>query len=101
MLLINIIAILGIFFSFIATILVIYNHCKINNFHRPVRRNNRISPEMFHVLARIIQERNNQARINYEEEKKKEIELNKYNIKNKVLIINPDNNLELGIIENI
>jgi len=100
MLLINIIAILGIFFSFIATILVIYNHCKINNFNRPVRRNNRISPEMFHVLARVIEERNRQARINYEEEEKKEIELTKYKIKNKVIIINPNNNLELGI-ENI
>ena len=100
MLLINIIAIVGIFIPCIATILVIYYHCKLNNFNRPVRRNNRISPEMFNVLTRIIEERKRQARINYEEEEKKEKELTKYKIKNKVMIINPNNNLELGI-ENI
>jgi hypothetical protein len=101
MLLINIIAIVGILITCIATIIVLYNHCKINNFFRPVRsRNNRISPEMFHVLARVIDERNNQARINYEEEKKKEKKLKQYDINNKILIINPDNNLELGISQN-
>ena len=88
---INIIAIIGIFILSIATILILYNYFKENHFFtsRP-RRRNRISPEMFHVLARIIQERNN------EEESKKEIELTPIKQNKFVIIVNPDNKISLG-----
>ena len=88
---INIIAIVGTIISATVTIIILYNYFKENHFFmsRP-RRRNRISPEMFHVLARIIQERNN------EEESKKEIELTPIKQNKFVIIVNPDNKISLG-----
>ena len=98
MILVNQIAIVGMIISVTAAIIVIYNHCKTNNFYQTRRRrNNRISPEMFHVLARIINERNREQARRYNEERIKEIELTQMKDKYKVIIINPDNNIELGI----
>ena len=67
---------------------------------RRARRNrsNQISPYMFDVLARIIEERNIITRL--EQEHAREIELtevrNKY--KHTVIIINPDEEIQLGTI---
>lgn len=61
-------------------------------------RSNQISPYMFDVLARIIEERNIITRL--EQEHAREIELtevrNKY--KHTVIIINPDEEIQLGTI---
>ena len=91
---INIIAIIGTIISVTATIIILYNYFKENNFFmtRP-RRRNRISPEMFRVLVRIIEERNRQlsdielqSRTNNISKKK-----NKF-----IVVVNPDNNIVLG-----
>jgi hypothetical protein len=86
---IDFLSICGIIIIIIVIIIIIYNHCKINNFYRV--RNNRINPEILEIINYIIQERN-------KERNKKEIELKMKNL-NKVIIINPDNNIELGIQE--
>ena len=91
---INIIAIVGTIISVTATIIIIYQFLKDNNFFRSrPRRRNRISPEMFHALARIIEERNRQlsdielqSRTNNISKKK-----NKY-----IFVVNPDNKIVLG-----
>tara|TARA_B100000902_G_C26853956_1_gene689638 strand:+ start:386 stop:661 length:276 start_codon:yes stop_codon:yes gene_type:complete len=86
----------------VVTIIIIYNYCNNIIFYQRRRRSrNRLSPEMYNVLERILIERNiEQARINQEEEEKKikEIELKQKQNKNKykVIIINPDENIELG-----
>jgi hypothetical protein len=87
----NKIAVVGMIISITATIIVLYNYCKENHFckRRRPRRRNQISPEMFHVLARIIQERNN-------EESKKEIELIPKKKKKFIVVVNPDNKIVLG-----
>ena len=91
---INIIAIIGIIISGTVTSIIIYKFLKDNNFcmSRP-RRRNRISPEMFHALARIIEERNRQisetelkSRSGYESKKQKKI----------IVVLNPDNKIFLG-----
>ena len=91
---INIIAIVGTIISVTVTIIILYNYFKENNFFmtRP-RRRNRISPEMFRVLVRIIEERNRQlsdielqSRTNNISKKK-----NKF-----IVVVNPDNNIVLG-----
>ena len=91
---INIIAIIGTIISVTATIIILYNYFKENNFFmtRP-RRRNRISPEMFRVLVRIIEERNRQlsdielqSRTNNISKKK-----NKF-----IVVVNPDNKIVLG-----
>lgn len=89
---INIIAIVGTIISVTVTIIILYNFFKENNFFtsRP-RRRNRISPEMFRVLVRVIEERNRQI---------SEIELKSRSdnfSKNKfIVVVNPDNNIVLG-----
>ena len=89
----NKIAVVGMIISITATIIVLYNYCKENHFckRRRPRRRNQISPEMFHVLARIIQERNRELG---------EIELqSKYDngsIKKYIIVVNPDNKIVLG-----
>lgn len=96
---INIIAIIGIIISVNATAIIIYKFLKDNNFFRsrPRQRQrntrNRISPEMFHALARIIEERNRQlsdielqSRTNNISKKK-----NKF-----IVVVNPDNKIVLG-----
>ena len=91
---INIIAIIGTIISVTATIIIIYQFLKENHFFmtRP-RRRNRISPEMFRVLVRVIEERNRELG---------EIELqsisdNVSKKKNKfIVVVNPDNNIVLG-----
>ena len=91
---INIIAIVGTIISVTVTIIILYNYFKENNFFmtRP-RRRNRISPEMFRVLVRIIEERNRQlsdielqSRTNNISKKK-----NKF-----IVVVNPDNKIVLG-----
>ena len=96
---INIIAIIGTIVSVTATIIIIYQFLKDNNFcmsrQRQRQRNtrNRISPEMFRALARIIEERNRQlsdielqSRTNNISKKK-----NKF-----IVVVNPDNKIVLG-----
>ena len=94
---INIIAIIGTIISVTATIIIIYQFLKENNFcmSRQRQRNtrNRISPEMFRVLVRVIEERNRQlsdielqSRTNNISKKK-----NKF-----IVVVNPDNNIVLG-----
>jgi len=90
------IAIVGIIISVTATIIVLYNHCKENHFckRRRPRRRNQISPEMFHVLARIIRERNREisdlelANCSNNIVSQKE---NKF-----IVVVNPDNKIVLG-----
>lgn len=91
----NYIAIFGMIFSAIVTIIIIYNYCK-TNINSTNRRRNRISPEMFQVLANIILERNREQAIRNYETEQKEIELTKMKDKYKVIIINPDDNISLG-----
>jgi len=91
---INIIVIIGIIISVNATAIIIYKYLKDNNFFRNIpRQRNRISPEMFYALARIIEERNRQlsdielqSRTNNISKKK-----NKF-----IVVVNPDNKIVLG-----
>jgi len=89
---INIIAIIGTIISVTATIIILYNYFKENHFFmtRP-RRRNRISPEMFRVLVRVIEERNRELG---------EIELQSKSdngsIKKYIIVVNPDNKIVLG-----
>jgi hypothetical protein len=89
---INIIVIGGTIISVTVTIIILYNYFKENHFFmtRP-RRRNRISPEMFRVLVRVIEERNRELG---------EIELqSKYDngsIKKYIIVVNPDNKIVLG-----
>lgn len=95
----NIIAYIGMTISFFATVFIIYSAVWGWRRRNWVRRNrrNRISPEMFEVLARVIQERN------AEMVRRREIELtevresrNKY--KHTVIVINPDEKIQIGTI---
>lgn len=110
MILIDILAIIGIIITVTATIIVLYLHFKANRCYGCCwsRRGNinssrispSLSPEMYHTLAWIIRERQRErVRIN-NEESKKEIELTEMRRKNKeaVIIINPDNNIQLGMV---
>ena len=76
----------------------LFEFCRTNNFFGFIntRRRNRISPEMFHILAQIIRQRDDQV-INDYEYRKKEVEMVEFNNLDKVIILNPDNNIELGI----
>ena len=96
---VTIIAIIGMVISFTATTIIFYNFCKTNNFFGLIRnrRINRISPEMFHILARIIQQRNEQIINEYQYNRDREIEMIEYNKRDKIVIINPNNNIEIGI----
>jgi hypothetical protein len=63
------------------------------------RRSNRISPEMFVILSSLIQERNRIYEQRYqEEERQREIELTEMRNRNNdtVIIINPNNKIQLG-----
>lgn len=91
----NYITIAGMIFSAIVTIIIIYIYCK-NNRNSTNRRRNRISPEMFQVLANIILERNREQAIRNYQTEQKEIELTEMKDKYRVIIINPDNNISLG-----
>ena len=92
---INIIAIIGTIISVTATTIIIYKFLKDNNFcmSRPRRRNriNRISPEMFQVLARIIEERNRQISEIELKSRSDNISKNKF-----IVVVNPDNKIVLG-----
>ena len=107
------IAIVGIIITITATIIVLYNYIMGNRCYGRIYwrgrrrgniRNNRVSPEMFDVLARIIHERNMIALIEQrrqrEIEYRREIELtemrNKY--KETIIIVNPDEKIQLGTI---
>ena len=101
MTIITIIAIIGMIISFIVTLIIFYNFCKTNNYFglivvRRRNRRNRISPEMYHVLARILHERQ-QNMINEYQYRKREIEMVEFNKLKKIIIINPDNNIDIGI----
>ena len=89
---INIIAIVGTIISVTATVIIIYQFLKDNNFcmSRP-RRRNRISPEMFRVLARIIEERNQQLSEIELKSRSDNISKNKF-----IVVVNPDNKIVLG-----
>ena len=89
---INIIAIIGTIISVTATTIIIYKFLKDNNFcmSRP-RRRNRISPEMFRVLARIIEERNQQLSEIELKSRSDNISKNKF-----IVVVNPDNKIVLG-----
>ena len=89
---INIIAIVGTIISVTATTIIIYKFLKDNNFcmSRP-RRRNRISPEMFRVLARIIEERNQQLSEIELKSRSDNISKNKF-----IVVVNPDNKIVLG-----
>ena len=95
----NIIAYVGMTLCFLVTVFIIYSACWAERRRRWARRNrsNRISPEMFDVLARVILERN------AEMVRRREIELtevretrNKY--KHTVIVINPDEKIQIGTI---
>jgi len=92
---INIIAIIGIIISGTVTSIIIFKFLKDNNFcmSRPRRRNrtNRISPEMFHALARIIEERNRQICEIELKSRSDNISKNKF-----IVVVNPDNKIVLG-----
>ena len=96
----NIIAYVGMTICFFVTVFIIYSVVWRWRRENWVRRNrsNRISPEMFVVLARVIQERNIITRL--EQEHVREIELteirNKY--KHTVIVVNPDEEIQLGTI---
>ena len=89
---INIIAIVGTIISVTVTIIILYNFFKENNFFtsRP-RRRNRISPEMFRVLVRVIEERNRQISEIELKSKSDNISKNKF-----IVVVNPDNKIVLG-----
>ena len=99
MTIITIIAIIGMIISFTVTLIIFYNFCKTNNFFGLIsnRRINRISPETFQILARIIQQRNEQIINEYQYNRDREIEMIEYNKRDKIIIINPNNNIEIGI----
>ena len=91
---INIIAIIGIIISGTVTSIIIFKFFKDNNFCMSrQRRRNRISPEMYRVIARLVEERNRQisetelkSRSGYESKKQKKI----------IVVLNPDNKIFLG-----
>ena len=95
----DIISYAGIVLCFIVAAFSIYSACWGARRRRWVRRNrsNQISPEMFQVLARVILERN------AEMVSRREIELtevrNKY--KHTVIVVNPDEKIQLGTVEAI
>ena len=92
---INIIAIIGTIISVTATTIIIYKFLKDNNFCMSrTRRRNRISPEMFRVLARIIEERNQQLSEIELKSRSDNISKNKF-----IVVVNPDNKIVLGIPE--
>ena len=97
---INIISIIGILLCSVATFTIIIKYFIENDiFFIRRRRSNRISPEMFVILSSLIQERNRIYEQKYqEEERQREIELTEMRNQNKntVIIINPNNNIELG-----
>ncbi len=105
MILIDILAIIGIIITVTATIIVLYLHFKANRCYgccwsrRRNINNRRISPEMFQTLAIIINERNRE-RLRLNNANKREIELTEIRRKNNdmVVIINPDNNIQLGMV---
>ena len=92
----DIISYVGLSISILVTIFIIYSAVWGERRRRWARRNrsNRISPEMFNVLATLIQERN------AEMVRRKEIELteirNKY--KDTVIVVNPDEKIQIGTI---
>ncbi len=97
---INIISIIGILLCSVATFTIIIKYFIENDiFFIRRRRSNRISPEMFVILSSLIQERNRiyQERFQ-EEERQREIELTEMRNRNNdtVIIINPNNNIQLG-----
>ena len=89
---INIIAIGGTIISVTVTIIILYNYFKENHFFmtRP-RRRNRISPEMFRVLVRVIEERNRQISEIELKSRSDNISKNKF-----IVVVNPDNKIVLG-----
>ena len=89
---INIIAIVGTIISVTVTIIILYNFFKENNFFtsRP-RRRNRISPEMFRVLVRIIEERNRELGEIELQSRTNNVSQNKF-----IVVVNPDNKIVLG-----
>ena len=89
---INIIAIIGTIISVTATIIILYNYFKENHFFmtRP-RRRNRISPEMFRVLVRVIEERNRELGDIELQNITDNVSQNKF-----IVVINPDNKIVLG-----
>tara|TARA_Y100001970_G_C13962136_1_gene713713 strand:- start:133 stop:453 length:321 start_codon:yes stop_codon:yes gene_type:complete len=97
---INIIAIIGIFICSVSTFTIIIKYFIENDiFFIRRRRSNRISPEMFVILSSLIQERNRIYEQKYqEEERQREIELTEMRNRNNdtVIIINPNNNIQLG-----
>ena len=70
----NIIGIIGLIISIISTLIIFYNHCKINNFYNIFTNRNNISPEIYQIR------------------KKKHPNLN-----NIIIIKNPDNKIKIGI----
>jgi hypothetical protein len=100
MITITIIAIVVMIISSIISVIIFYNFCKTNNFFGLIlvrNRRNRISPEMYHVLARILREREENMINEYQYNRDREIEMIEYNKRDKVIIINPNNNIEIGI----
>lgn len=97
---INIISIIGILLCSVATFTIIIKYFIENDiFFIRRRRSNRISPEMFVILSSLIQERNRIYQERYqEEERQREIELTEMRNRNNdtVIIINPNNNIQLG-----
>lgn len=95
---INLIVTIGIIILVISTIIILIKYCKEHNIIFS-RRSNRISPRTFFIIASLIHERNQVNIQRYvTEEKEKEIELTEIRNKNNntVIIINPDNKIELG-----
>ena len=97
---INIIVLIGVIICFVSTFLILIKYFIENNiFFTRRRRSNRISPEMFFALSSLIEERNRLFQQRYQEEQRqREIELTEIRNKNKhtVIIINPNNNIQLG-----
>lgn len=93
----DILSYVGMTISLLVTIYIIIVAIwgeRIRHMRNRRNRSNRISPEMFNVLATLIQERN------AEMVRRKEIELteirNKY--KHTVIVVNPDEKIQIGTI---
>jgi len=93
----DIISYVGMTISILVTLYIIFMAIwgeRIRHMRNRRNRSNRISPEMFNVLATLIQERN------AEMVRRKEIELteirNKY--KHTVIVVNPDEKIQIGTI---
>ena len=101
--LVDILVLTGLVICGTATFIILIKYFIDNGnfFVRRRNRRNRISPEMFAVLSSLIEERNRviqQRERHRQQEMEKQLELDKLKHQNTdiVIIINPDNKIQLG-----